>query len=148
MLRILAIFVLAFGVTLSTALPSFAQGTPSGSPNMQVPPTQDQSIQDIPPAMNLLSAIPISQAESDARPSQARPNAQNSTSASPLPKVEIFSGKVEKGRDGYFLRGTDGTYRLDDGKKAGPYDARDVRIVGRLELDTNLIHIDRIEPAR
>jgi len=147
MLRLLAIFVLAFGVTLSTALPSFAQGTPSDSPNMQVPPTQDQSIEEIPPAMNLLSAIPISQAESDAQPAQAGPNAQNSTSASPLPKVEIFSGKVEKGRDGYFLRGTDGTYRLDDGKKAGPYDGRDVRIVGRLELDTNLIHIDRIEPA-
>ena len=97
--------------------------------------------------MNLLSAIPISQAESDARPAQAMPNGHNSTSISPLPKVETFSGKVEKGRDGYFLRGTDGTYRLDDGKKAGPYDGRDVRIVGRLELDTNLIHIDRIEPA-
>lgn len=39
------------------------------------------------------------------------------------------------------------SYRLDDGSKAGPYDGRKVQIVGRLELDTNLIHIGRIEPA-
>ncbi|MGH9567849.1 MAG: hypothetical protein ACRD4I_17905, partial [Candidatus Angelobacter sp.] len=77
-------------MTLSIAISAFAQDTQSDSPNMQVPPTQDRSIEEIPPAMNLLSAIPISQAERDARPAQARPNAQNSTSVSPLPKVETF----------------------------------------------------------
>ncbi|HEY1799989.1 MAG TPA: DUF5818 domain-containing protein [Terriglobales bacterium] len=149
MLRIFANFVLALGVALLISMPVCAQDTQSIDPSIPAPAIQDPAIHEIPPAMNLLSAIPISQAESEDSAGQPKPAAQSQQAAnSALPKVETFTGTVAKGHDGYFLQGPDGSsYRLDDGNKAGPYDGRKVQIVGRLELDTNLIHIDRIQPT-
>jgi len=150
MLRTFANFALALGVALLVTIPVSAQDNQSGDPSIPVPAIQDPSIEEIPPAMNLLSAIPISQASGTASTAQEKTTAQKQQQAanSALPKIETFTGTVAKGRDGYFLQGPNGaSYRLDDGAKAGPYDGRAVQIVGKLELDTNLIHIDRIEAA-
>jgi hypothetical protein len=117
---------------------------------------QNVVIQEIPPAMNLLAEIPISQASGNAsagQPSQGQ-TGQNQPShskadASPLPQVETFAGTVAKGNDGYFLKSTDGaSYRLDDATKAEPYSGQNVQITGKLELDTNLIHMQSIKPAQ
>lgn len=154
MMRILPRFVLTFGLALlvfipSIVMPASAQDIQSGDSAIPVPAIQDPAIREIPPALNLFAEIPISQTQSGASASQAKPATQSVPAASSaLPKVETFTGTVAKGSDGYFLQGPDGTsYRLDDSGKAGPYDGRKVQIVGRLELDTNLIHIDRIEAA-
>jgi hypothetical protein len=158
MLRAFAYFVSALGLALGAALlivipviaiPACAQDAQSQDPAIPVPAIRDPAIREIPPAMNLLSEIPISQTESGTPAAQAKAATQNAPVAnSALPKVETFTGTVAKGSDGYFLQGPDGTsYRLDDGSKAGSYEGRKVQIVGRLELDTNLIHIDRIESA-
>jgi hypothetical protein len=158
MLRAFAHFVSTLGLVLGGALfivipviaiPACAQDAQSGDSAIPVPAIQDPAIREIPPAMNLLSEIPSSQTESGAPAAQAKPATQGQPATnSALPKVETFTGTVAKGRDGYFLQGPDGTsYRLDDGSKAGSYEGRKVQIVGRLELDTNLIHIDRIEAA-
>lgn len=150
MRRIFAYFVSTLGVTLLIAMPAIvipalAQDQSTNS----VPGIQDLAFREIPPAMNLLSEIPISQTQDGTPAAQAKPDTQNAPSTnSALPQVQTFTGTVAKGSDGYFLQGPDGmSYRLDDGSKAGPYDGRKVQIVGRLELDTNLIHIGRIEPA-
>ena len=131
------------------AIPSCAQSTQSDGPSIRVPAIEDPAVHEIPPAMNLLPAIPISQTENSSPAAQAKPATQSQPAVnSALPKVETFIGTVAKGSDGYFLRGPDGTsYRLDDGGKAGSYEGRKVQIVGRLELDTNLIHVDRIQRA-
>jgi uncharacterized protein DUF5818 len=149
MLRTFVNFALALGVALLIAIPVSAQDNQSGDPSIPVPAIQDPSIEEIPPAMNLLSAIPISQASGTASTTQeTTAQKQQQAANSALPKIETFTGMVAKGRDGYFLQGPNGaSYRLDDGAKAGPYDGRAVQIVGKLELDTNLVHIDRIEAA-
>lgn len=118
---------------------------------------QDSMIQPIPPAMNLLVEIPIAQS-TDASPAQTTPNqpsTQPSTQQShskadtaQLPATEIFTGTISKGSNGYFLKDAHGTsYRLDDAARAAPYKNKAVEITGRLELDTNLIHVGSIQPA-
>ena len=144
---------LIFGLVTAFALPGMAQ---------------DFAIREIPPAMNLFSEIPISQANgnsSAAQKSQDQANQNQSQSnqgqpaqdqpshsqadATSLPQVETFVGTVEKGSDGYFLKGANGSaYRLDDATKAQPYDGKNVQISGRLELDTNFIHVESIKPAQ
>lgn len=141
---------LALGLTLLVlapivALPACAQENPA--PAVAVPAIQYPAIGEIPPAMNLFAEIPISQTQSGTPAAQTKPATQSAPATnSALPRVETFTGTVAKGSDGYFLQGPDGSsYRLDDSDKVASYDGRKVQIVGRLELDTNLIHIDSIE---
>lgn len=114
---------------------------------------QDLSIYEIPPAMNLLSEIP-SQAGSAVQQSGQQNQNQDQPSHSqagtnPLPETETFTGAVRKGSDGCFLQSANGlSYRLDDARKAMPFEGKQVQITGRLEMDTNLIHIEAIRPAQ
>lgn len=117
---------------------------------------QDLTIYEIPPAMNLLSEIP-SQAGSAAQQSNP-PNQSSQTQdrlshsqadTNPLPQVETFTGAIQKSGDGCYLQSANGlSYRLDDAQKAVPFEGRQVQITGRLELDTNLIHVETIRPAQ
>lgn len=38
------------------------------------------------------------------------------------------------------------SYHFDDPAKAKPYIGKQVKVVGKLELKSNIIHIDSIEP--
>jgi Protein of unknown function (DUF5818) len=111
---------------------------------------QTITIQEIPPAMNLLSQIPIAQVgeTGPANHSPAKEVAQNQQTNAPSSPVETFTGTIVKRRDGYYLKGPGvDSYRLDDGKKAAPFKGQAVEITGRLEPDTNLIRIGSIKPA-
>lgn len=134
------------GFVIAMALPMFAQ---------------DFVIHEIPPAMNLLTEIPIAQGSSAAQgqsQNQAQQNSSQPSADQPshsqadtnsLPQVETFTGTIGKGSDGYFLKGANGaSYRLDDAMKAQPFDGKNVQISGKLELDTNLIHVESIKPAQ
>jgi hypothetical protein len=143
--------ILIFGFSVAFALPMFAQ---------------DFVIHEIPPAMNLLTEIPIAQGNSavsnqgqgaqgqaKAQQNQSRPNedqpSHSQADTNSLPQVETFTGTIGKGSDGYFLKGANGAqYRLDDATKAQPFDGKNVQISGKLELDTNLIHVESIKPAQ
>lgn len=115
---------------------------------------QDFVIREIPPAMNLLTEIPIAQGNASAvQTNQAQQNSDqpshSQADATSLPQVETFTGTIGKGSDGYFLKGANGvSYRLDDATKAQPYDGKNVQISGSMELDTNLIHVESIKPAQ
>ncbi|HEY1462259.1 MAG TPA: DUF5818 domain-containing protein [Terriglobales bacterium] len=128
--------------------------------------SQDSVIHEIPPAMNLLTEIPLAQAggnaltapqnqpaqnqdsQNQAQQNQAQPS-HSQADAATLPQLETFVGTVAKGSDGYFLKGANGTsYRLEDAGKSQSYDGEKVQISGRLELDTNLIHVESIKPAQ
>jgi hypothetical protein len=39
------------------------------------------------------------------------------------------------------------SYRLDDQSKARPYLGKQVKVIGKLEMKRNTIHIDSIEPV-
>lgn len=138
------------GFVVALALPIFAQ---------------DFAIHEIPPAMNLLTEIPPAQAQNQdqdqgnqAQSNPSQPNQDQTKNDQPshsqadtnsLPQVETFTGTIGEGSDGYFLKGANGAqYRLDDATKVQPFDGKNVQISGKLELDTNLIHIESIKPAQ
>jgi hypothetical protein len=37
------------------------------------------------------------------------------------------------------------SYQLDDQEKAKQFEGKQVKVVGKLDLDTNLIHVENIE---
>ncbi len=59
-----------------------------------------------------------------------------------------FTGRVTKEQGQFVLRDpvTKMSYPLDDQSKAKPYLGRQVKVIGKLEMKSNTIHIDSIEP--
>lgn len=60
-----------------------------------------------------------------------------------------FTGRVtsEQGRLVLNDPVTKMSYQLDDQTKAKPYVGRQVKVIGKLEMKSNTIHIDSIEPV-
>ena len=66
-------------------------------------------------------------------------------------KTQTFVGKVVKARNGQFALLTDeehgtGVY-LDDQEKAKPFEGKNVKVTGTLEVAKNLVHVTDIQPA-
>lgn len=59
-----------------------------------------------------------------------------------------FSGTVVRSGPRFALRETAGVlYPLDSAGRAWPYEGEDVRITGKLDLDSRLLYVDAIEPS-
>jgi Protein of unknown function (DUF5818) len=59
-----------------------------------------------------------------------------------------FSGTVVRSGPRFALRETAGIlYPLDSTGRAWPYEGEDVRVTGKLDLDTRLLYVDAIEHA-
>ena len=59
-----------------------------------------------------------------------------------------FSGTVVRCGPRFALRETAGDlYPLDSAGRAWPFEGEDVRVTGKLDLDTRLLYVDAIEPA-
>jgi len=59
-----------------------------------------------------------------------------------------FSGTVVRSGPRFALRETAGIlYPLDSAGRAWPYEGEDVRVTGKLDLDTQLLYVDAIEHA-
>jgi uncharacterized protein YdeI (BOF family) len=58
-----------------------------------------------------------------------------------------FSGTIVKEKGKYVLKdaATKMSYQLDDQDKAKQFEGKQVKVVGKLDLDTNLIHVENIE---
>jgi len=69
----------------------------------------------------------------------------------PAPKPFVaptvtFSGKVVRNGPSFALRETAGIlYPLDVAGRVGRYEGEDVRVTGKLDLDTRLLYVDAIE---
>jgi hypothetical protein len=59
-----------------------------------------------------------------------------------------FTGRVTQEQGHLVLKDpvTKISYRFDDPSKAKPYVGKQVKVIGKLELKSNIIHIDSIEP--
>jgi hypothetical protein len=58
-----------------------------------------------------------------------------------------FSGTVVRSGPYFALRETAGVlYPLDSTGRAWPYEGEDVRVTGKLDLDTRLLYVEAIEP--
>ena len=82
------------------------------------------------------------------RPTQPN-NTQAATSSDPRTEDALaFTGRVVKKNGQIVLNDpvTKISYQLDDPLKAKKYTGRRVKVIGKLDLSSNTIHIDSIEP--
>jgi hypothetical protein len=65
----------------------------------------------------------------------------------PPPEVKTFVGKISKSGQKLILEDSamNTSYQLDDQKKAKQYEGKSVRVIGTLDAQNNLIHVQRIE---
>ncbi|MGA9586106.1 MAG: DUF5818 domain-containing protein [Terracidiphilus sp.] len=78
---------------------------------------------------------PPSQTPSD----QAMPNPDSS-------KTATFTGTVVKDGEQYVLRDSSGSvYKLDDASRAQAFEGKTVKVTGRLDADSKMIHVDSIQ---
>jgi hypothetical protein len=57
---------------------------------------------------------------------------------------ETFSGTISKSGDNFVLVGEDSTYNLDDQDKAKAFEGKKVNVTGKLDKDSNTIHVSDI----
>jgi uncharacterized protein YdeI (BOF family) len=92
---------------------------------------------------NSASPMPVIQEPqappSQTPPDQAMPN-QNST------KTTTFTGTVVKDGEQYVLRDSSGgVYKLDDSSRAQAFEGKTVKVTGKLDADSKMIHVDSIQ---
>lgn len=113
-------------------------------------------------AFALASSARAQQADEDPAPATPRQPQSTATPQSPQqPDAPVpssgdaqtqealaFTGRVAKEQGQLVLNDpvTKMSYRLDDQAKAKPYLGKQVKVTGKLEMRSNTIHIDRIEP--
>lgn len=69
-----------------------------------------------------------------------------SAPAQPEAKAVVVTGTIVRNGGDYVLRDSSGTvFRLDAPDKAQPFEGRPVKVIGKLEEKTNLLHVDAIE---
>jgi uncharacterized protein YdeI (BOF family) len=77
------------------------------------------------------------------------PPAQTSPSQMPNPdasKSTTFTGTVVKDGEQYVLRDSSGSvYKLDDSSRAQAFEGKTVKVTGRLDSNSKMIHVDSIE---
>lgn len=72
-------------------------------------------------------------------PDQAMPNQDQS-------KTTTFTGTVVKDGEQYVLRDSSGSvYKLDDSSRAQAFEGKTVKVTGRLDPDSKMIHVDNIQ---
>ncbi len=94
-----------------------------------------------------------SQAQSHAQQGEQqpkqKPDAQQpepSKTDQPTGKAVVVTGTIIKSGDSFVLREPSGTvYQLDAQDKAQPYEGKSVKVTGKLEAETKLLHVDTIE---
>lgn len=83
---------------------------------------------------------PPSQTPPDqATPNQSMPNPDSS-------KSTTFTGTVVKDGEQYVLRDSSGSvYKLDDSSRAQSFEGKTVKVTGKLDADSKIIHVDTIQ---
>src|ERR1700758_1024595 len=72
-------------------------------------------------------------------PDQAMPNPDSS-------KTTTFTGTVVKDGEQYVLRDSSGgVYKLDDTSRAQTFEGKTVKVTGKLDPDSKMIHVDSIQ---
>jgi len=81
--------------------------------------------------------MPVIQEPQNPTPSQATPDASKTTT---------FTGTIVKDGEQYILRDSSGSvYKLDDASRAQSFEGKTVKVTGRLDRDSKIIHVDSIQ---
>lgn len=92
------------------------------------------------------SAIPMPVIQ---EPQNPPPQAPDQTMPKQESKIATFTGTVVKDGEQYVLRDSSGSiYKLDDSSRAQAFEDKTVKVTGRLDPDSKVIHIDSIERLR
>ena len=76
---------------------------------------------------------------SQAQPDQTTPNQDSA-------KSTTFTGTIMKDGEQYVLRDSSGgVYKLDDSSRAQAFEGKTVKVTGRLDADSKMIHVDTIQ---
>ena len=104
-------------------------------------------------AFVLASSAQAQQADEDPATATPRPQQRTSQEVPGSPGAQTqqalaFTGRVTQEQGHLILKDpvTKMSYQFDDPSKAQPYIGKQVKVVGKLELKSNIIHIDSIEP--
>lgn len=65
------------------------------------------------------------------------------------PEIKTFTGRISKNGPKFVLEDSSirTSYQLDDQQKAEKYRGKNVRIIGTLDVENNMIHVQTIEEA-
>ena len=95
------------------------------------------------PALNSASPMPVIQ-EPQAPPSQTAPD--QATPNQDQAKTTTFTGVIVKNGEQYVLRDSSGSvYKLDDSSRAQTFEGKTVKVTGKLDPDSKMIHVDSIQ---
>jgi len=93
--------------------------------------------------MNSASPMPVIQ-EPQAPPAQTSPD--QSMPSQDQSKATTFTGTIVKDGENYVLRDSSGgIYKLDDSSRAQAFEGKTVKVTGKLDADSKLIHVDSIQ---
>jgi hypothetical protein len=89
---------------------------------------------------SMVAPMPVVQEPQKPAPQQEMPKSEAAQSST-------FTGTVQKAGSGYVLRASSGTYQLDDGGQAQQFEGKQVKVVGKLDPQSQTIHVQSIEGA-
>jgi hypothetical protein len=108
----------------------------------QTQPTQPVDPTQHAPATPPQSTPPTFPPSAKQPPDEQQPN----TAETAQGKDRTFMGTITLRDGAYVLRSGDKEYKLDDQSKAKEYAEKDVKILGRLDKQQNVIHVQDIQP--
>jgi uncharacterized protein YdeI (BOF family) len=95
------------------------------------------------PARNSATPMPVIQ-EPQAPPSQTAPDQANPNQDQA--KNTSFTGVIVKNGEQFVLRDSSGSiYKLDDSSRAQTFEGKTVKVTGKLDPDSKMIHVDSIQ---
>jgi len=101
-----------------------------------------------------LTAFAITKSGREQQPQSAQASSQQKDARTRSGNAETqdalaFTGHVVKEKGRILLKDpvTKMTYQLDDALKAKPFIGKQAKVIGKLDLDSNLIYVDSIGPA-
>jgi hypothetical protein len=103
-------------------------------------PTTPEPTPETPPVDRPTSAQP-------SQPGEPTRSQGQSPGEQAQPAAQTFTGTISKEADSYVLKVSDtSSYKLDDQDQAKQYEGQRVRVIGSLDMGSNLIKVQRIEP--
>jgi hypothetical protein len=145
-------FLLRLSLATVIALCMTALGANAQQPNSQDPsataPPQQQS-----PSANSSGQEPTARPQQEtnepaANPSQNEPRMPAAGTDAQTQDAKAFTGRIVKENGKVVLKDpvTKTSYQLDDVSKVKPYMGKEVKVTGKLDMNSNTIHIESIAP--
>ena len=144
----LLVMLLGGVLALAQSAPTQPSDPTAQSPATPAPATQAPGTQ----APTTPQTFPESKANKtgeDAGQQSAKPSTEESPNspAHAQGRARVFMGRIEQSKDGFVLKAGDVEYKLDDQAQAKKYQQKNVRVLGSLDEQNNVIHVQSIEPS-